>query len=219
MALDRIHLRKLLKLFMMQEKLRSTAIRADARDVMRKRDEGPSPGGDFHVPFWSDAKAHAAGGRDLREVTQEQVEKNWRRKNLYPRLCDGFLAWWNEKRRWINEAISELPKTITSSFGFKEIDGTVKVENLLSLKVGDDRFWYIYPYFAEKPALNPEAARLGLWLMSKALPQYNIADMRILDVLRGEAFSIDKVPLLGNEEEAFTLRYRRILKEWRNHFR
>lgn len=219
MGLDRIHLRKLLKLFMMKDNLRSTAIRADARDVMKRRDEGPSPGGDFHVPFWSDAKAHAAGRSDLSEATAEQVEKNWRRKKLYPRLKDGFLSWWNEKRRWINETISELPKTIKSSFGFAEIEGTVKVENLLSLQVGDDKFRYVYPYFAEKPALTPEGARLGLWLMSKALPDHDIADMRILDVLRGEAFSVDKFPLTGGEEEAFKLRYRRILREWREHFR
>jgi hypothetical protein len=51
MGLDRVHLRKLLKLFMMKENLRSTAIRADARDVMKKMDEGSGPGGDFPLPF------------------------------------------------------------------------------------------------------------------------------------------------------------------------
>ena len=219
MGLDRVHLRKLLKLFMMKDSLRSTAIRADAREVMKRRDEGPTPGGDFHVPFWSDAKAHAAGKIDLAEATAQQVEKNWRRQKLYPRLRDGFLAWWTEKRRWINETISELPKATKSSFGFAEIEGVVKVENLLSLKIGGDRFRYIYPYFAERPALTPEGARLGLWLMSKALPDHDIADMRILDILRGEAFSVDRYPLTGTEEETFKLRYRQILREWRSHFR
>ncbi|QNA84949.1 hypothetical protein G4G27_13800 [Sphingomonas sp. So64.6b] len=219
MALDRVHLRKLLKLFLMKDNLRSTAIRSDAREVMKKRDEGAGPGGDFHVPFWHDAKAHAAGRSDLREATDIQIEKNWRRKNLYPRLRDGFLHWWNEKRRWINEAISELPKTIKSTFGFIEIDGVVKVENLLSLRLGGDKFRYIYPYFADKPALTPEGARLGLWLMSKALPQFDIKDMRILDVIRGESFSVDRYPLNGKEEDLFHLRYRSILREWREHFR
>lgn len=219
MGLDRVHLRKLLKLFMMKENLRSTAIRADAREVMKKADEGSGPGGDFHVPFWRDAKDHAAGRTDLHETTDQQIEKNWRRKKLYPRLRDGFLKWWNEKRRWINETISELPKTIKSSVGFADIDGVVKVENLLCLRVGDDKCRFIYPYFSDRPALTPEAARLGLWLMSRALPQHSIEDMRILDVLRGETFSTDKFPLLGNEEENFTLRYRRILREWRSHFK
>ena len=219
MALDRIHLRKLLKLFLMKENLRATAIRSDAREVMKKLDEGPGPGGDFHVPFWRDAKAHAAGRVDLREATNVQIEKNWRRKNLYPRLRDGFLIWWNEKRRWINEVIGEIPKAIKSSFGFAEIDGIVKVENLLSLRLGEDKFRYIYPYFADKPALTPEAARLGLWLMSRALPLYDVKDMRILDVIRGEAFSVDKYPFDGKEEDLFRLQYRSILREWREHFR
>jgi hypothetical protein len=219
MGLDRVHLRKLLKLFMMKDQLCSTAIRADAREAMRRMDEGSGPGGDFPIPFWRDAKDHAAGKTDLRESTAAQIEKNWRRKNLYPRYRDGFLKWWNEKRRWINEEIVELPKTIKSSVGFTEIDGVVKVENLLSLRLGDDKRRYIYAYFADKPMLTPETARLGLWLMGKALPQYEIADMRILDVLRGETFSTDKYPLIGDEEEAFKLRYRRILREWRGHFR
>lgn len=219
MGLDRIHLRKLLKLLMMTDTLRSTAIKNNAREVMKRNDEGASAGGDFHAPFWSAAKAHAAGNGDLREAIAEQIEKNWRRKNLYPRLCDGFLRWWQEKRRWINEEISELPKTIKSSVGFIEFDGTVKVENLLSLQIGDDRYRYVYPYFAEKPALTPQGAKLGLWLMSRALPELRIEDMRILDVLRGETFSIDRYPLDGSEEETFSLSYRRILREWREHFR
>jgi hypothetical protein len=219
MGLDRVHLRKLLKLFMMKENLRATAIRADARDVMKRLDEGAGPGGDFPIPFWRGAKDHAAGRSDLHDTTAEQIEKNWRRKNLYPRFRDGFLRWWNEKRRWINEEIIELPKTIKSSVGFAEIDGVVKVENLLCLRVGDDKHRYIYPYFSDKPPLTPEVARLGLWLMSKALPQHSIEDMRILDVLRGETFSVDKYPLAGDEEEVFTLRYRRILREWRSHLR
>lgn len=219
MGLDRVHLRKLLKIMAMKESVRSTAIRNDAKDVMKRRDEGPQPGGDFHVPFWSDAKAHAAGRLDLHEATKAQVEKNWRRKKLYPRLRDGFLLWWNEKRRWINEAITELPATIRSSHGFEEIDGVVKVENLLSLRLGSDRYRYVYPYFADKPILDPETARLGLWLMSEALPQYDIRDMRILDVLRGESYSVDRFPLTGKEGEVFSLRYRAILREWRAHFR
>lgn len=218
-GLNRIHLRKLLKIMMLAEGPRTTAIRADAREEMRRRDEGPAPGGDFHVPFWSSAKDHAAGRRDLHEAIAEHVDRNWRRKNLYPRLRDGFLEWWNENRRWINTEIIELPKAIKSSFGSADIEGIVKVENLLSLQIGDDQFRYIYPYFSERPIMDDRTARLGLWLMSKALPQHRIEKMRILDVLRGSTFSVDRFPLDGTEEEVFTLRYRRILREWREHFR
>lgn len=75
MALDKVHLRKLLKLFLMKDSVRSTAIRNDAREVMKRVEEGRGKGGDFHVPFWRDAKVHASGGRDLVEATAEQVEK------------------------------------------------------------------------------------------------------------------------------------------------
>ena len=219
MALDRIHLRKLLKLFMLRDDLRSTQIRADARDTMRKQDEGVTPGGDFHAPFWADAKAHAAGRSDLQETTEAQIEKNWRREKLYPLLRDGFLDWWNEKRRWTNEPIGELPETVKASVGFAEIGGTVKVENMLCLRVGDDEYRYVYPYFSERPVLDEETARLGIWLMSRALPTFDIYGMRILDVLRGQIFSADRNPLRGSEEDLFTLRYRSILREWRNEFR
>jgi hypothetical protein len=203
----------------LKESVRATAIRKDARETMKRMEEGSAKGGDFPIPFWKGAKDHAAGRSDLSETVAEQIDANWRRKNLYPRLRDGFLKWWTETRRWINEEIAELPKTIKASFGFAELEGTVKVENLLCLKLGDDKRRYIYPYFSDRPALTPEVARLGLWLMSRALPQHDIDDMRILDVLRGESFSVDKCPLHGDEEEAFTLRYRRILREWRAHFR
>ncbi|NYD89004.1 hypothetical protein [Sphingomonas melonis] len=216
MALDRVHLRKLLYLFLLSEKRRLSEIRSDALQTMERRDEGPSPGADFHAPFWRDAKIHAAGLDDLHTLTSQTMAKGKFRKRLYPLLRDGFLLWWNEKRRWINEPIESLPKSIKSTFGFAEIEGVVKVENLLSLKIGDDRFRYVYPYFCEKPPMDAETARLGLWLMSEALPDLPLAEMRILDVLRGEAYSPDIYPLIGNEEEVFALRYRRILREWRN---
>lgn len=104
-----------------------------------------------------------------------------------------------------------------STFGFADIGGVVKVENLLSLQIGNERFRYVYPYFSERPALTPEYAQLGLWLMSKAVSEHRIEDMRILDVIRGEAYSIDKYSLSGNEEAVFTDRYRVILSEWRTY--
>ncbi|MGK6324850.1 hypothetical protein ACMGDM_17440 [Sphingomonas sp. DT-51] len=217
MALDKVHLRKLLQLFLLSEKRRASAIRSDALQAMRRRDEGPKPGGDFHVPFWRDAKDHAAGRRDLRDSTPETIKLSKPRERLYPLLQNGFLLWWNEKRRWVNEPITALPRAIKSSVGFAEIEGVVKVENLLSLQIGEGNFRYVYPYFCERPPMEGVVARLGLWLMSEALPDLKPEEMRILDVLRGEAYSIDKFPLTGTEEEQFVLQYRRILREWRRH--
>lgn len=217
MSLEKVHLRKLLQLFLLRDDLRITQIKADAKAEARKRKEGPPPGGgDFHIPFWRDAKGHAGGRIDLPEATELEIEKNWRRKRLYPRLRDGFLRWWNEKRRWINERIQELPNTIKASHGFADVGGTVKVENLLCLKVGNDGRRLVYPYFSERPALTAEEARLGLWVMSRALPREDIRNMRILDVMRGEPFSVDRYPLRGDEEKIFMTRYSRMLAQWRH---
>jgi hypothetical protein len=38
---------------------RVTALRKDIREDLRRAAEGPGRGGDFHVPFWTAAKAHA----------------------------------------------------------------------------------------------------------------------------------------------------------------
>jgi hypothetical protein len=216
MSIAKIPLRTLLAYFGLPPDRRTAAVRADARAEVRKAKNGKtSNGGDFHSCFWSDAKAYAAGGADLTTRTAERVNDSDARARLYPQLAEGFLRWWTEKRRWINEEISVIPLAVNAPHTFKEIDGTVKVENLLCLQVGGESNRLIYPYFAEHPPLRPEIARLGLWLMGQAFPQYKLEDMRILDVLRGEPFSIDRHPLDGTEGAHFVERYARMLADWR----
>lgn len=72
---------------------------------------------------------------------------------------------------------------------------------------------YVYPYFAPEPPLSEEAARLGLWLLIEALPQVPPAEIRILDVIRGQTFSVDRNPLDGAENQNFIQRYRGLLAE------
>ena len=216
MALDKIHLRKVLQYLAMEPKKRASAIRADAREVVRKerapRQEG---GGDFHSCFWADAKAFASGDLDLRDQTNLRIEASWQRKRLYPMLQEGFLHWWNEKRRWINEEITALPETVGAPHDFIDLGGRIKVENVLALKVGEDGLRLIYPYFSEAPPLNPEVARLGLWLMQQALDHYDIKDMRILDVLRSESYKIQDYPFTGKEGLVFVERYATMVADWR----
>ncbi len=216
MALDKIHLRKVMQYLAMEPKKRASAIRADARAVVRnERAPKRSRGGDFHSCFWADAKAFASGDLDLRTQTEDRIEVSWQRKRLYPMLQDGFLRWWNEKRRWINEEITALPDTIGAPHDFVDLGGRIKVENVLALKVGENGRRFIYPYFSEAPPLNSEVARLGLWLMQQALQQYEVREMRILDVLRGEAYSIQDQSLIGNEGLIFVERYAKMVADWR----
>lgn len=72
---------------------------------------------------------------------------------------------------------------------------------------------YVYPYFSPEPILSEEAARLGLWLLIEALDTVPREEIRILDVIRGETFSIDRHPLRGTEEQDFVRRYGALLAE------
>jgi len=73
----------------------------------------------------------------------------------------------------------------------------------LSIEDGLGGLHYVYPYFAEASALADEAAQLGLWLLVRALPDLPADRLRLLDVFRGQAFSIAETPLHGDEEEWF----------------
>ena len=214
MSFQRVHLRKLLQIFYLPKAARISSLRSDIRMEISKESGGASGGGDFYVPFWADVKAHVADQTNLNEQTQIRIDSNERRKRLYPQLADGFLTWWNEKRRWVNEPYEFLEDSVKAQYPVPSLNSVVKVENLLSVKIGDNTHRLIYPYFSEEPTLTKESARIGLWLLGEALPSYQIQDIRILDVLRGVSFSTNDNKLNGNEEETFLYRYESILLEW-----
>jgi len=211
MALERIHLRKLLKiLFLDPNKLRS-AIRADIREDRAREAGESSSGGDFYAPFWADAKDHVFHIADLPESVARRISLNGRRRNLYPRLRDGFLLWWNERRRWTNEPFRS-GQSVKTRFPFPGMDATVKVDSILSVRDGLNAERLVYPYFSPAPVLSDHAARLGLWLLTAALPAVAPNSIRILDVIRGQTFSLDRTPLRGDEEEEFRRRYVELLR-------
>ena len=213
MALENIHLRKLLKLMFLEPKERRSALRAEIRDDIRREMDPDAPGGgDFYSPFWADAKAHVFGGPDLRQTTETRIAANDRRMNLYPRLRDGFLSWWDEKRRWTNQPFKPGQR-LSARFAFPGIDATVKVDNILTVIDGSADEHVVYSYFSPRPALTTESARLALWLMSQAFPKIPAEELRVLDIIRGSTFSIDRTPLTGEEELEFRARYARLIRE------
>jgi hypothetical protein len=215
MSIEKIHLRKLLRLFYASVSKRRAILRADIYSEQRKEDgEDDEGGGDFHGPFWADAKRHVEGRADLPTQTKMRIAKNARRRHLYPLLTQGFLAWWTEKRRWRNEDFT-LIQDVKGRVAFPELKGLVKVENLLAVRVENQFSRIVYPYFSDEPLLPPIGARLGLWLMSEALPIYPVHDLRILDVLRGKSFGVIDVGIEGTERAQFTAEYARVLEEWR----
>jgi len=213
MSLQKAHLRKLLQLFDADNSKRVSLLRADIRSEINKESGLEGDGGDFYVPFWADAKNYVAGGLDLTEQTKVRIEANDGRKRLYPELRDGFLHWWNERRRGTNEPVGLIPENLSVHFPVPELGTVVKVENVLGLTIGDHSHRIIYPYFSENPALTSESARLGLWLLREALNQYAPEDFRILDIIRSKPFSVGSDPFDGKEKELFITRYKGLLAE------
>jgi hypothetical protein len=220
MSMEKVHLRKLLKLFFLSDAARVSELRKDIRQEIKKATFPSSKGGDFHTPFWTDAKNHVAGRLDLAAQVEERIARNDNRERLYPELSSGFLKWWNEKRRWQNEPFQVIPFSVKAQLPIAEVGGLVKIENLLAVTIGapsiDNRSnRIIYPYFSEHPILSDEAFRLGLWALSAALQQYSPSDLRLLDVLRGTSFGIADCPLRGDEQVLFVRHYGALLREWR----
>jgi hypothetical protein len=213
MSVENIHLRKLLQLFYLPPNRQTSKLREDIRNDRDRDSGGLGSGPDFFGGFWADAKGHVFGRGDLHEGVRGRIESNPGRKRLYPILRDGFLRWWNERRRWTNEPFqpAEIPRARYVMDGL----GTVKVENVLAVKDAKGADHFVYPYFCEQPELGDEAARLGLWLLQAALPRIDPLELRILDVMRGRTFSIDRTPLKGDEEQIFRRRYGALLRRWR----
>jgi hypothetical protein len=212
LALDHIHLRKLLKILFLEPNARRSELRSDIREEIARDSGQDASGGDFYGPFWADAKNHVFGNADLHAMVDSRVEANDRRANLYPQLRTGFLTWWNERRRWTNEPFRQ-GRALKAQFPFPNLNAIVKVDNILSVRDGGGEEHVVYPYFSPNPELTEEAARLGLWLLSSALPTVQAVEIRILDVIRGRTFSVDRTPLRGDEQEEFTRRYAAALDE------
>jgi hypothetical protein len=153
-----------------------------------------------------------AGRGDLRASVAARTAANVRRERLYPLLADGFLRWWEDRRRW-NEPFEFYEQSVKARYSIPGTEAEVKVENLLALRVGTASRLY-YPYFCEEPELSEEAARLGLWVMGQALPEHDPDDLRVLDILRGRSFAPGDVPARGTEEADFRTRYQLLVDLW-----
>ncbi|WP_394654294.1 hypothetical protein [uncultured Sphingomonas sp.] len=214
MSMQSIHLRKLLKIMYLDGPARVSALRADIRDdISRERDDREGSGGDFYGPFWRDAKDHVFGASDLREQTRLRIARNNRRRNLYEQLRDGFLLWWDERRRWTNEPFQRAG-SIRTVKRLDGVDADIKFANVLAVRDGNDEEHFVYPYWFARPPLNNESARLGLWALCEAFPHINRGELRLLDVIRGQTYSLDRNPLRGDEAALFQRRFLLALNQW-----
>lgn len=215
MSFQEIGLGKLLKSMIVPAPERRRMLREDVGYVLGKLAGSASEsGGDFYGPFWADAKRHVAGDLDLRQATEERIAANKvSRQRLYPQLNDGFLGWWEQKRRQRNESFRVIEGIVKARYPVPGL-GIVKVDNTMAITVGLNGHRIIYPYFYLDVALTEEAARIGLWVMSQCVKGYDLQDMRVLDVFRGRSFSIIDTPLASNEEAQMARRYAALLDQW-----
>jgi len=213
MAIDRIHLRNLIRLILVDQRLRTKLLRQNIRaDINRAGGVAGEPR-DFYSPFWADAKNHARGRSNLRETTDVRAAASRQRRRLYPALRDGFLSWWEERRRRRNEPFTILEDRILGECELEGL-GVIRVENNLAFQIGDDGMRVVYPYFSDEPELTSEVAAMALWVMSRAVPQFRLEDMRILDVIRGVSYSLDEAPLTGSDEMELRNQYASLLERW-----
>ena len=210
MSLEVIHLRKLIKLCYLTNNRQISEVRSDIRQEIARERGQLDGGGDFHTPFWRDAREHAFHREDLHDSVDSRVEANTARARLYPRLRDGFLNWWNERRRWTYEPFLQIDAPHTR-YTFHGI-GTIKIEGMLAIRDAGGAEHYVYPYFAEAPRLSEEAARVMLWLISEAFPSIESSSFVVLDILRGQSFTLDRYPLSGNEEQVLLRRYSSLIE-------
>ena len=99
MSFELIGLGKLLNAMYATKADRISLLRTDIRTGIEKaKGHSASKGGDFHIPFWADAKDHVAGELDLRVITEQRIAAHKGPARLYPMLRDGFLLWWEETR-------------------------------------------------------------------------------------------------------------------------
>lgn len=213
MSMHRMPLRKVLQLMYAAPNLRTSKLREDIRnDLGRQRGEEVG-GPDFYTPFWRSAKDHVFGFSDLHVAVAVHIAANSGRRNLYNQLRDGFLLWWNDRRRWTNQPFTETA-TIKGTYLNATLGVTAKIGNVLCVRDGNGEDHFIYPYFAAEPTLPEEAARVGLWILQQAFPRVPARELRILDVIRGVNYSLESVPLLGDEQSVFERRVGWLVGEW-----
>jgi hypothetical protein len=215
MSLEKIHLRKLLQIFVADARKQRSLLLEDIRKERAKEAQDNDDGGDFYSPFWADVKDHAAHRSNIIEQTEIRIGKNKNRGRLYPQLRDSFIEMWNEKMRWRNEPYEFAPKNIKAQLPIKDLSAIVKIENTASIIAWGGSHRIMYPYFYETPPLTDDGARLGFWALKEALPDHGINDFRIIDFIRRNYIRPADIGMHGDEATQFIQRYKELLRQWR----
>ena len=207
-----INLNKLLQLFALPDGKMRGKVRPDVQNFIAKEKGQKEEGGHhFHLPFWRDLKFHIAGHGDLEQMTKDRIAQSpVYRARLYRLLCDSALEW----LRGLNEKVSLAAIKVKGTYIPADFETKIKVHTFLSLKTGSGAIRSLYPYFSDEPGLTEEMARLGLWIMKKALPDTPEDQLFIYDILRKKTYSLQDTAFLGNEEALFEHHMVRVQLMW-----
>lgn len=214
MTVHHPHLRKALCLTQLNGSALDGELRADIRNALRREVGEAAGGGDFHGPFWSDAKRSAFDELSLPQATESRIERSRQRQRLYPLLQAGFLAWWRPFRAQRNEPLRPFREELRGCFELPNSGIEIKVHSLLSLSAGDSFHRFIYPYFTEDPALGEEWAAYGLAALTNAFPEFDEDCFVLLDVLRGHAWTYSNCTVPDDSLAQFDARYQHVLNRW-----
>lgn len=213
MTIDRITLRKFIQLLGLPQNKKITKFREVARRDARRQAGEPVIGGpDFYTGFWSDAKNHVFGQSDLRDTTPARIAANDGRERLYRMLQDGFLTWWDERRRWQNAPFQRINPIV----GQVEIENgaILRLDNILSVRDTQNVDHHVYPYWCEEPIIDQDLAAISLHVLLRAFPEHDPNEIRILDTIRGQTYSADRVDLDAITWEDIILRHRALRAEY-----
>ena len=214
MAINSLHVNKTLRFLDLSKNrfldssdrgLRKELLTDISRD-RRKSAGRKTGGGNFYGPFWGDVRRHFLREGNISELTKDTIGRDHGRENLYTLLEANFQIF---LRRGHNSEAELSAKRPNGDFNLSDIGLTTKVEGILTLIIeGDEHL--VYPYWFNEPRLSDDTVRIGLWLISKALPYENPENIRILDIMRANYFSLETHPLKGNEEELLIQGYQEI---------
>lgn len=218
MSLHTARLSKILKIAYADDRLSRKDIFDDVSEYIRKEnnpEKASSGGGDFHGVLWAAFKdcIFEYDPDSFDQIVKALIDANSRRKRLFPPLAQGLKSWGLEKQRWMNEEIKRI-KSPTGTITVDGLDIALKVNNILALEIVGKGNRYIYPYFSEEPTVTKEAARVALWQLHQTLPDLDINEIRILDVMRGKSYSVADVPFVGDEQTLFEHHIKSIMQRW-----
>jgi hypothetical protein len=218
MPMERLPMNRCLAMIEFPLARRLKVIEREARRAYIKEKLAETEGGrNFYTPFWSDAKRSLIDDQfDLKAATAERIAANRGRRNLYPRMLNGFLRGWTHlcDEKGISGPLKALKIPSVKICGENDND-TIRIDNFISIIDEKDRIHIIYPYLSKDVALGARCARIAIGIMIQEFEKVDAFSISVFDVIRGNLIANDEVMIDGSERDYLVERYGGMMREWR----